>query len=193
MERNEEDPEVLRLVVLFLRESTKMSQVQLSTAARVSQTQISLIELGKATPSEDILQRLAAATDVSWPLVARLRQFYAAFLKAKSRKAHLEEKPADFPGWEDSMAIQAYFLEEAAQVRSEAELEAEAQKFWQEVAGLPRERRRWVIELSPRASRNPALARHLRLESEKAAASDPAEAKDLADLAAWISERSEQG
>jgi len=192
MERNEEDPEVLRLVVLFLRESARMSQVQLSTAARTSQSQLSLIELGKATPSEDILQRLAAATDVSWPLVARLRQFYAAFLKAKSRKVHVDEQGAT-GAFADSLAVQAYLLEDEVAVVSEADQEAEAQRFWQAVAGLPRERRRRVIQLSPRASRNPALARQLSLESEKAAASDPAEAKDLAELAAWISERSERG
>lgn len=193
MEREEEDPEVLRLMVLFLRESARMNQVRLSKAARVSQSRLSLIELGKAVPPEDVLRRLAAATDVSWPLVARLRQFYAAFLKAKSKKIGLDEKPGIWPGAEDSPAVLAYLLEDEAQVVSEAAQEAEAQKLWQGVAGLPRQRRRRAIQLSPRASRNPALARQLRLESEKAAASDPAEAKELAELAAWISERSEQG
>jgi|SRR3954462_507724 len=192
MEREEEDPEVLRLVVLFLRESVRMTQTQLSTAAGVSQTQLSLIELGKTKPSEDALRRLAAATDMSWPLVARLRQFYAALLKAKSRKVHLDE-PRATGAFADSLAVQAYLLEDEVRVPSEADLEAEAQRFWQNVAGLPRERRRRVIQLSPRASRNPALARQLRLESEKAAASDPAEAKDLAELAAWISEQAERG
>jgi transcriptional regulator with XRE-family HTH domain len=192
MERKEEDPEVLRLVVLFLRESARMSQVQLSTAARTSQSQLSMIELGRATPSENALRRLAAATDVPWPLVAHLRQFYAAFLKAKLRKVGLDETRATWAGAEDSLAVQAYLLEEEAQVGSEAAEEAEAQRFWQAVAGLPRQRRRRAIELSPRASQNPALARQLCHESEKAAAADPAEAKDLAELAVWISERSER-
>jgi transcriptional regulator with XRE-family HTH domain len=191
MERKEEDPEVLRLVVLFLRESTRMTQDQLSTAARMSQTQLSLIELGRATPSEDVLRRLAAATDVSWPLVAHLRRFYAAFLEARSRKVVLDEKRATGP-FADALAVLTYLLEDAVPVVSEATQEAEAQKLWQGVAGLPWERRRRAIQLSPRASRNPALARQLRQESEKAAASDHAEAKELAELASWISERSER-
>ena len=192
MERKEEDPEVLRLVVLFLRELTKMTQDQLSAAAGMSQSQLSQIEIGNVTPSEAALRRLAAAADVSWPLVVRLREFYAAFLKAKSKKVVLAEKRDLWPGAEDSLAVLTYLLEDEVPVVSEAALEAEAQKLWQGVAGLPRQRRRWVIELSPRASRNPALARRLRQESERAAASDPAEAQDLAELAVWISERSER-
>jgi len=192
MERKEEDPEVLRLVVRFLRETARMSQVRLSTAARLAQSQLSQIELGKATPSEDVLRRLAAATDVPWPFVAHLRQFYAALLKAKSRKVGLDEKCAVLPGWEDSLAVLAYLLEDEAQGVSEEAQEAEAQQLWQGIAGLPRERRHRAIELSPGASRNPALARQLRIESEKAAAADPAEAKNLAELAVWVSERAKR-
>ncbi len=193
MEREEEDPEVLRLVVLFLRESARMTQDQLSTAAGTSQSQISQYELGRTTPPDDVLQRLAAAVDVSWPLVTHLRRFYAALLKAKPRKVRPAERRDLWPGAEDSLAVLTYLLEDEVPVVSEAVQEAEAQKFWQGAAGLPRARRRWTIEISPRASRNPALARLLRLESEKVAASDPAEAKYLAELAAWISERAERG
>src|SRR5512135_3026211 len=118
MERKAEDPEVLRLMVLFLRESARMSQVQLSTAARMSQSQLSQIELGKATPSEDALRRLAAAADVPWSLVAHLRQFYAAFVEAKSKKGSFDEKRATWAGAEDSLAVRSYLLDEA-QVGSE--------------------------------------------------------------------------
>ena len=193
MERKAEDPEVLRLVVLFLRESARMSQVQLSKAARMSQSQLSLIESGERTPSEDVLRRLAAAADVPWPLVAHLRQFYAVFVEAMSQKGSFDEKRAAWAGAQDCLAVRSYLLEDEAQIGSQAVEEAEAQRFWQAVAGLPWQRRRRAIQFSPRPSWNPALVRCLCHESERAAAADPAEATELAELALWVSERSERG
>jgi transcriptional regulator with XRE-family HTH domain len=193
MERKEEDPEVLRLLAIFLRKLTRMNQAQLSTAAGVSQSLLSRIELGTETPSDDVLRRLAAATDVSWPLVTHLRGFFAAFLRARSRKVRLAETHALWPGAEDSLAVLTYLLADQVRDVPEAVHEAEAQRFWQSATGMPRQLRRKGIEISPRASRNPALARLLRQESEKAAASDPAEAKELAELAAWIEERTKRG
>jgi transcriptional regulator with XRE-family HTH domain len=190
MERKAKDPEVLRLVVLFLRESARMSQVQFSRAARMSQSQLSLIEAGERTPSEDILRKLAAAADVPWPLVAHLRQFYTAFVEARGKKGSSDKSRAIW-AVADSLAVRAYLLEEEAQASSQAAEKAEAQWFWQAVAGLPWQRRRRAIEQSPRASRNWALALLACDESRAVAASDPKEATELADLALWIAEQAE--
>jgi len=158
MERKAEDPEVLRLVVLFLRESARLSQVQLSKAARLSQSQLSLMELGRTTPSEDVLRRLAAAANVPWPLVAHIRQFYTAFVEARSKKGGFDERRATWAGAPEPLAVQSYLLKEETQADSLAAQKAEAQWFWQAVVDLPRHRRRRAIELSPCASRNWALA-----------------------------------
>jgi transcriptional regulator with XRE-family HTH domain len=192
MERKVEDPEVLRLVVLFLRESARMSQVQLSKAARMSQSQISLMELGRMTPSEDVLRRLAAAADVPWPLVAHIRQFYTAFVEARSKKGDFDERRATWAGAQESLAVQSYLLEEENQADSLAAEKAEAQWFWQAVAGLPRHRRRRAVELSPCASKNWALALLACDTSREVAASDPKEAIELADLALLIAEQAEK-
>jgi len=192
MERKAEDPEILRLVVLFLRESARMSQVQLSKAARVSQSQLSLMELGRTTPSEDVLRRLAAAADVPWPLVAHIRQFYTAFVEARSKKGDFDERRATWAGAPEPLAVQSYLLKEETQADSLAAQKAEAQWFWQAVVDLPRHRRRRAIELSPCASRNWALSLLACDKSREVAASDPKEATELADLALSIAEQVEK-
>ncbi len=191
MKLAKEPPEVLRLVVLFLRDIARLSQAELGRAARVSQSELSLFESGRKTPSEDALRRLAAAADVPWPLVAHLRRFYAAFLEARIRGEAVEADAP--PAAQFRLAGQAYQLEDAAAEASAADEIAQAEHFWQVVAGLPRPRRRRVVELSPCASRSWALARHLCHESERTAAADVRESLDLADLALWIAQRCERG
>lgn len=82
MDATVEHPDVLRLVVRFLRDYARMSQVKLGQAARMRQSYLSALERGDKVPSEDVLRRLAAATGFPWPLVAHLRRFYAALLAA---------------------------------------------------------------------------------------------------------------
>lgn len=196
MSEGAEDPDVLRLVVLFLRNYARMSQVGLGQAARIRQSSLSEIEAGHKLPSDEVLRRLAGAAGVPWSLVARLRSFYAALLAAIPRGGAFNETP-DHAGTlaaEEplSLSVLSYLVEDAASPAEPVE-RGEAERVWQAVAGLPRHRRRRAIEISPRASRNWALAKLLCEESKQAAADDPQEALDLADLALLIAGQAEGG
>jgi transcriptional regulator with XRE-family HTH domain len=196
MEATAEHPDVLRLVVLFLRNYARMSQVKLGQAARMRQSYLSDLERGDKIPSEEVLRRLAAAAGFPWPLVAQLRRFYAALLAAIPQGAAFE-KASDDPrslALADSalLAVHAYLIEDVAEVGSDLSEQLDAERTWAALAKQSRARRRRAIEISPRGSRSWALARHLCHESEREAANDAQEALDLADLALWIAERVEE-
>jgi transcriptional regulator with XRE-family HTH domain len=195
MDATAEHPEALRLVVRFLRDYARMSQVELGQAARMRQSYLSALERGDKVPSEDVLRRLAAAVGFPWPLVAHLRRFYAALLAAIPQGAAFEKAAADLltVALDDTalLAVQAYLVEDVAEAASDLSEQLEAERIWAALAKLPRARRRRAIEISPRASRSWALALLLCRESRQAAAHDPQEALHLADLALWIAERVE--
>jgi transcriptional regulator with XRE-family HTH domain len=194
MEATAEHPDVPRLVVLFLRNYARMSQVKLGQAARVRQSYLSELEQGDKVPSEEVLRRLAAAARFPWPLVAQLRRFYAALLAAIPKGATFEMAAGDLlpVALADSalLAVHAYLIEDATEIASDLSEQLEAERTWTALAKLPHARRRRAIEISPRASRSWALALLLCRESRQAAAHDPEEALHLvADLALWIAER----
>jgi transcriptional regulator with XRE-family HTH domain/tetratricopeptide (TPR) repeat protein len=186
-----EHPEALRMVVVVLRHLARLTQSELGRAAGTSQSQISLMEAGEVTPSEDALRRIASAAGVSWALVVHLRQYFTSFLSV------LEHGMTDSPETgafqeADLLAISSYLLEDM-ETRSESPSDARlmAERFWQGLAGRSSGRRRRAIELSPRASRSWALAERLCRESERAAAANPVEALELAELALSIAEKVE--
>jgi transcriptional regulator with XRE-family HTH domain len=192
MEATAEHPDVLRLVVLFLRNYARMSQIKLGQAARVRQSYLSELEQGDKVPSEEILRRLAAAAGFPWPLVAHLRRFYAACLAAIPQGAASEKTAGDLRSLalEDSalLAVHSYLVEDVAETAFELS-EIEAERIWTALTGMSRARRQRAIEISPRASRSWALALRLCEESRRVAAHDPQEALYLANLALWIAER----
>lgn len=82
----EEDPNVLRLVVAFLRFHSGLTQTEFGRAAGVNQGYISRYESGDKVPTEEVLARLARAAGVPWTLAVHLRRFCAAFLIAANRR-----------------------------------------------------------------------------------------------------------
>ena len=80
------DANVLRLVVIFLRYLTRMTQSEFSKASRVDQGLLSRYEAGKQPPPEDSLRRMAEAAKVPWPLVMLLLRFVEVFLAARARR-----------------------------------------------------------------------------------------------------------
>jgi transcriptional regulator with XRE-family HTH domain len=194
MKGEEENPDVARMVVLYLRFTARLSQTELATAAGLTQSQVSRLESGTGQPSEEVLRRIAAAVAVPWHLVAHLRHFFAAFTTAMESGGGLSLEGMT-PGRNDLPAISSYWLEEAAEASRESPSAARvaAERFWNGVAGLPSHRRQRAIELSPRASRSWALAERLCHESKRAAASDAHLALELADLALSIAGRVEGG
>lgn len=119
MDSMTEHPDVLRLVVLFLRNYADLTQVELGRAARVHQGRLSVFETGDKTPPDEVLRRLAAAAGVPWPLVAHLRRFYAALLAAMPKSAAFEETAGDLQTvtLSDSpfLAVQSYLIEDTAE------------------------------------------------------------------------------
>ncbi len=189
---SEEHSDVSRLVVLFLRLTARLSQAELGRAAGLTQSQISRLESGPGKPSEEALQRVAAAAGVPWHLVAHLRSFVGSFLSTLSGEA-VSAEGAD-PRLPSLPAVSAYLLEDlAADSPSPSDARLEAERFWGRVKGLPSPRRRRAVELSPKASRSWALAERLCHESETAASRSPAEALELADLALRVARNVEGG
>lgn len=189
-----EDPNVLRLVVVFLRAYAGMTQTDLGKAARVNQSDISKYELGKLVPPEPNLRRMAEVAGVDWSMVIHLRQFYAALL---ATAAHLGTVPISGPLdpalLEPVLAAVTPYLMESSLTdpdpQTPEEAKREAEEIWAALERFPIPTRRRWIELSLRASRSRALAEKIRQESERAAADNPEEARELADLALFIAER----
>jgi transcriptional regulator with XRE-family HTH domain len=117
MEKISDSPEISRLVVLFLRQYARKSQIGFGRAAGLRQSDLSRYESGQKIPSEEILQRMAAAADISWPLVLHLRRFYTALLAAATRRAEIKE-PDELAGLDFGgaalLAVRAYLMEDAA-------------------------------------------------------------------------------
>ncbi len=116
MEKMSDPAEISRLVVLFLRQYARKSQIGFGRAAGLRQSDLSRYESGQKTPSEEVLQRMAAAADIPWPLVLHLRRFYAGLLAAIARRAAVKEPDElldlDFGG-AALLAVRAYLMEDA--------------------------------------------------------------------------------
>src|SRR5436309_5003888 len=203
MAKKGEDPEVLRLVVGFLRFFRHQSQAEFAEASGLNQNDISFYEWAKQKPLEKNLRRMAAAAGVPWAAVGHLRRFYAALL-AMSRGGW----PGESLGSEGSgaqpaedrlerailepalLAVASYRAEEEAEAAEKegrrltaAELFRAAEQTWDALARFPVGRRRRVAELLPKSCRTWALAVRACEASLKAAAHTAEEALDLAALA----------
>jgi tetratricopeptide (TPR) repeat protein len=189
-----DDPDVLRLVVVFLRFKANMTQMEFGKTSRVDQSDISKYELGKQPLPEQALRRMAAAACVEWPVVVHLRRFYAAVLSPAARAG-------EFPGAEPLalsvlepalLAVTPYLIEDRRvepQRRSPEEARREAEVTWSALERFPLPRRRRLLELSVRAGRSWAMAEKVSHASVLAAAHSAREALELADLALSLAER----
>ena len=182
------DPKVLRLVVKFLRACTHMTQEDFGRAARVAQGSVSEYELGHSAPPEESLRRMAAVAEIPWPVVVHLRRFYAAALSLAARRSvgiALKETAAIEQAILDSvlLAVTPYLVEQWAERPTLDAALREAEEIWEAVEKFPPERRRRLIELSPRPEGNAALARTICETSAQAAAADVEAARKLAELA----------
>ncbi len=193
------DADVLRLVVVFLREHAGLTQVQLDEATGIDQGDVSRYESGEEAIPEKSLRRIAKAVKVPWVLVVLLRRFVEAFLVAARRRTAPAGEPLAGEALEPVvLAVASYMLEEEAQRPPKPTPEEErweAEEIWTALQQFPRPRRQHLlelaIELSTRASRNPALAVRLCEASTEAADRDAGEALELADLGLAIAGRVE--
>ena len=79
------NPEVRRLLVLFLRFHADLSQRGLGQKIGLSQGEISRYEAGKMAAPEEVLRRMAEAVGVPWSSVVHLRRCIEAVLSTAAR------------------------------------------------------------------------------------------------------------
>ena len=189
-----DDLEVFRLLVLFLRSYADMSQIELSSASRVSQPNISLYEKGEREPTEATLRRLAKGADVEWTLVVQVRRFIEAFLSAVSRRQAVSgAEPFDLAVLAPAvLAVVPFLVEDQADPppRQTAEEERrEAEEIWTALERYEIPRRRRLIEYTLEASKSAALAMRICEASAQTADRNAGESLELAELALSIAER----
>jgi tetratricopeptide (TPR) repeat protein len=191
------DPKVLKHVVRSLRLRTGMKGKEFGKACRVDQASISRYELGKAAPPEESLRRMAATARVPWHLVVSMIRFFTDLLSAADRGT-APASPAEPPPVErailDSiaLAVAPYLIEEglaAAEGLPPEQALREAREVCAGLLPLPAADRRRLLGLSVQASRSWAVAAELAHASERAAADDVEEARELAELALYVARR----
>jgi transcriptional regulator with XRE-family HTH domain len=195
MAERENGLDVPRLLVVFLRFRARMTQVEFAKACAVQQGDISRYESGQKAPSEEVLGRMAAAAGIAWPLVIHLRRFFGTILTATDLWREIESgtTPLDRAVLEAVLvAVSGEMIEaeiDAAAFQPPEEARREAEEIWTRLERLPAPRRQRLVGLSLLAGRNWALMVRICEASARAAAHDPGEALDLAELALSIAER----
>lgn len=187
------DPNVLRLVVSFLRNHLNMTQDQFGDACGIAQSEVSLYENGHVAPSEKTLRRMAKAARIDWSLVVHLRRFYSSLLDANARRSVVPTVgDLDRTSLEPVLlAVTPYLI----QLRtlgpdrpSSEEERREAEEIWTRLEKHPVRFRRRLIELSPRSG-SWALAVQACEASLKGLDGPADEALELAELALSIANR----
>jgi transcriptional regulator with XRE-family HTH domain len=187
------DPDVLRLVVIFLRSQARMTQAQFGKECRMDQAQVSRYENGHEAPSEEVLLRMAKVARIDGSLVVHLCQLYSTLLAAAARRNAVPASGAlDLTILEPVLLAVTPYLIEAQTGEppppSPEEERREAEQIWTALEKHPVRFRRRLIELSPRSG-SWALAERACEASVKSAARNAEEALELAELALSIAER----
>jgi transcriptional regulator with XRE-family HTH domain len=196
----DEDREVAA-VVRRMRRKSGMSQRRFADAAGMSQSRISLYESGEKRPTRSSLERMAAVAgeplDRFWD---ELRLLPPALTAAGEALEAAEAESAAEPGAEDRLARAALAAVRAELAKGIAALglrddsllagpaadgEAEAEAAWIQLAALPAERRRELVESEPRYQTPELCARICRASLERTS-SDLDDALELAQLAVRI-------
>jgi transcriptional regulator with XRE-family HTH domain len=86
------NPEVLRLIVLFLRFYADLSQSELARRVGLGQGDISRYEAGGTAPPQEVLRRMADAVGVPWSTVVHLRRCIEAVLSSAARRDESEDE-----------------------------------------------------------------------------------------------------
>ncbi|HKI04875.1 MAG TPA: helix-turn-helix transcriptional regulator [Thermoanaerobaculia bacterium] len=122
----------LRLVVVFLRFTARMTQTGFGRASGVDQGDLSRYETGKEEVSEEVLRRMAAATGVPWHMVAHLRRLFAAVLAAmdgRAPAASRDDSVLESAALEAALlSVSSYLVEEAVEPEGQASEEALGQE-----------------------------------------------------------------
>lgn len=184
-----DDPDVLRLVVTFLRAYSGMTQSELGKACGLTQTRISNYESGDVAPSEDALRRMAKAAGIEDSLLAHIRQFYRFILTRTASGDDLPEPAADGEPLAPALAPYLLELQNEEPAPSPEEARQEAEMIWTALERYPVPERGRLIGMTLHAAGSWALAERISHESARRSARDVEEALELASLAVSIAER----
>ncbi|MFL6235381.1 MAG: helix-turn-helix domain-containing protein [Thermoanaerobaculia bacterium] len=194
MLNKKDEPDTLRLLVIFLRFYGRMTQAELGKAAGVEQALVSRYESGQQ-PAEEVVKRMAKAVGIPWPLVMHLRRVFSAVIRLS---AHPESETDYGVGSLERLldrvlvAMSPHLIEtvDRLMVRSSPEeMRREAEAVWANLRDHPMSQRRRLLDLSVDTARSWALAERLCDASLETA--DPRESLDLADLALSIAQEVE--
>ncbi|HSK76447.1 MAG TPA: helix-turn-helix domain-containing protein [Thermoanaerobaculia bacterium] len=191
METPKEDPEDLRITILFLRSLQGWTQKELAAAIGIAPSVISEYEKGRRKPTRAAVERIALATSV--PLRA-LDHFLPAL--RRFRKALEDTIPpgeADFEAAIETLVVRLghvlresgeLFLNEASRsvIPPRPEDRETARELWARLAKLDPDDRRLLVEEGSEYQ-TWALCERLCHESAEAAGKDADHAVELADLA----------
>jgi transcriptional regulator with XRE-family HTH domain len=181
-------------VVIFLRAYAEMTQAELARAVGISQKDISQYESGRKSPAEDTLRRLAEAAGFPWGWTVHLRRFLEVLDLALERGTPLAEE--SLLGTEIGsglwLALAPYLLEDLTPEPTQEEQRAEAEEIWLRLRQYPMEKIRRYLGGAPEENLTPALAAVLRTASRERAAEKPEEARELSELAAWVSDEPDE-
>jgi transcriptional regulator with XRE-family HTH domain/tetratricopeptide (TPR) repeat protein len=188
-----QDPGEIGRTIQRARHARSLTQRQLADAAGLAQTQISLYEGGHRIPRRDTLASIVAALGLTRAQFERLRS--APPIVAATPSSTVPPQAVGALGAEIVRAVlltwDDVLLEpvatEAPVVPSAAE-RATAPALWARLARRHPATRRLLVDGTDEY-RSWALLEHLCEESARAAADDPAEAAELAELALYIAER----
>jgi transcriptional regulator with XRE-family HTH domain len=195
MLNKQDEPDTLRLLVVFLRFYAHMTQAELGKAARVEQGLISRYESGQQQPPEEAMRRMAKAVGLPWPLVMYLRRIFSAVLRLGAHPgSETDFGVGSLEKLQDRVlvAMSPHLIETVDALlvrRSPEEMRREAEEVWANLRDHPMSQRRRLLDLSVDTARSWALAERLCGASLETA--DPRESLELADLALTIAEEVE--
>ena len=191
----QDEPDTLRLLVVFLRFHARMTQAELGKAAGVEQALVSRYESGQQKPPEEVVRRMAKAVGVPWPLVMYLRRIYSAILRLSS----YPESATDFGVGSLERLLDRVLVAMAPHLadtvdsvmarKSPEEMRREAEEVWAGLREHPMSQRRRLLDLTVETAQSWALAERLCVASLETA--DPRESLELAELALSVAEQVE--
>ena len=186
------DPEVLRLVAIFLRSRARMSQTEFGRACNLTQAKVSSYESGEVAAPEDVLRRMAKVAGLTEAIVGHLRQFIALALTPSPQVGAVGPPESVSCGEVIGAELAPYVLELQHAKPSQPSPEdsrREAEWIWTALERFPIQRRAKLIKMTVDAGGSWALAERFVHESERMAAHHIGDTLELAALGLEIASR----
>lgn len=194
-----DDPKASGLLVVFLRFYAGMTQRKLGEVTGLEQALVSRYESGKSEPSPETLRQISEAVGIPWPLARDLRRCFSSVIRSTERRWRDQGLDA---GMIDALlqpalvALFPFVIEELTaepEPPSPEEQREESEEIWTNLQRHSLSKRRRLLELTQGAYPAWALAERICEASFQAAAGEPDQALELADLALFVAGTVEEG